>query len=113
MTLSERFTDMTLEAMALSGAVVLVGATSVVAQANTSGSIENWKEIGALGILGFVVFWLITKTMPDMAKEHRASLKEIVKAFADEQAKNRIDAERHEANAAARHEKIIDEIRKL
>ena len=104
--------SMTLEASALAGSVVLVGTVSTLSQMNP-GSIEGWKEIGALAILGFVVFWLITKTMPDMAKEHRASLKEIVKSFSEEQAKNRLDAEKHEVNATIRHEKLIDEIRKL
>jgi ABC-type nickel/cobalt efflux system permease component RcnA len=102
---------MTWEALALSGSVVLVGTVSVLGQISPA-DVDGWKELGALAILGFVVFWLITKTLPDMAKEHRASLKEIVNAFADEQAKNRMDSEKHEERAATRHEKLIEEIRR-
>lgn len=87
-----------------------------LAEASVSSSWETWMiQGGALGILAFIVFQLMVKTLPDLLKSvreqeksHREAQAEIVSSFQSEMKTQR---DLYQADIAKRDEMLRTQLR--
>ena len=107
---------MSLEPVALAGSICLVASASLLAQI-TPEAIMGWEKLGALGFMGVVLVWIVTKTLPGMTKQHSDSLEKIVERFDKQLTAQRVhddkQGDEQEKRASQRHADLMQAIKEM
>lgn len=89
------------------------GITTLVAADSVPAPYSWIADFGALGIVGFGVFWVLTRTIPEMNKMHQETIKEVVAGGKEERRELGERLDRWEKNAREDSSRAHDDSTRL